>query len=159
MLTIALDALARLSSLIFSNVCRGAIMKKFKTKCLPIDRDDVAPDGSDVRVLLGLSAGSMAHFTLAPGNTSIPVAHKTVDEIWFFLAGRGEFWRKLNDQEAVVDVSPGVCITIPAGTHFQFRSFGGEALTAVAATMPPWTDGDESYDVPGKFEWKASVRP
>lgn len=132
-------------------------MKKFETKCLPIERDAVAPDGSDVRVLLRLSAGSMAHFQLAPGEISIPVAHKTVEEIWYFLAGRGEMWRKLGDQEAVVDVEPGVCITIPVGTHFQFRSFEGEALAAVGVVMPPWSGADESHEVTGKREWKATV--
>ena len=36
-------------------------------------------------------------------------------------------WRKLNEREEVVTVAPGVCLTIPVGTHFQFRSFGPRA--------------------------------
>ena len=68
------------------------------TKCIPVGRDAIAPDGSDVRVLLALAGGSMAHFELAPGETSIAVAHRTVEEIWFFLAGRGDMWRQ---QDAV----------------------------------------------------------
>ena len=32
-------------------------MNRFVTKALPIDRDYAAPDGSDVRVLLGLECG------------------------------------------------------------------------------------------------------
>ena len=34
----------------------------FSTKKLPSRRDTVAPDGSDVRLLLGLKKGSMIHF-------------------------------------------------------------------------------------------------
>ena len=34
------------------------IMKTFATKHLPTAPDAVAPDGSDVRVLLGLTAGT-----------------------------------------------------------------------------------------------------
>ena len=68
----------------------------------------------------------MAHFELPPGHTSIPVTHKTVEEIWFFLSGRGQMWRKVEAQEEIVDVEAGVCLTIPLGTHFQFRSFGDE---------------------------------
>jgi len=101
----------------------------------------------------------MAHFELAPGRTSIPVTHRTVEEIWYFLAGQGEMWRKLNDQEAVVDLKPGVCITIPVGTHFQFRSFEGEALVALGVTMPPWPGEGEAYEVQGNSEWKATITP
>ena len=95
---------------------------EFRTKRLPFAPDAVAPDGSDVRVLLGLKMGSLAHFELRSGETSISIAHRSVEEIWFFLSGRGEMWRKQGDREEVVPVEPGVCITIPLGTHFQLRS-------------------------------------
>jgi len=124
----------------------------FSTKRLPVARDDVAPDGSDVRILLWLAGGSMAHFELPPGHTSTAVAHRTVEEIWFFLTGRGEMWRKQGIREDVVPVDPGVCLTIPLGTHFQFRSFGDEPLAAVAVTMPLWPGEGEAYEVKGKWD-------
>ena len=126
------------------------------TKRLPAAPDVVAPDGSDVRVLLALGGGSMAHFELAPGKTSVAVAHRTVEELWFFLGGRGEMWRKLGEREEVAPVEAGVCISIPVGTHFQFRSLGGAPLAAVAVTMPPWPGDGEAYEVEGK--WPASFR-
>ena len=61
-------------------------------------------------------------------------------------------WRKQNDQEEVAAVEPGVCLTIPLGTHFQFRSFGYEPLAAVGVTMPPWPGEGEAYEVKGKWE-------
>ena len=122
-----------------------------------MDKDDVAPDGSDVRILLELDRGGMAHFELAPGETSVAVAHHTIEEIWYFLSGRGEMWRKLGDQEEVVPVDPGTCITIPVGTHFQFRSFGYEPLAAIGVTMPPWPGEGEAYQVQGI--WKSTVSP
>ena len=126
-------------------------MSGFMTKRLPVQRDAIAPDGSDVRILLGLEGGGMAHFELAPGQTSVAVAHHTVEEIWYFVRGRGEMWRKLGDQEEVVPVDPGVCITIPVGTHFQFRSFGSEPLAALGLTMPPWPGQGEAYRVEGTW--------
>ena len=123
----------------------------FDTRRLPAARDAVAPDGSDVRILLALPGGSMAHFQLAPGATSRAVAHRTVEEIWFFLAGRGEMWRKQDAREEVVIVEAGVCLTIPLGTHFQFKSHGAEPLTAVAVTMPPWPGEGEAYTVAGPW--------
>ncbi len=134
-------------------------MKVFDTKRLPVERDEIAPDGSDVRILLQLEAGGMAHYRLPPGETSIPVAHKTVQEIWYFVAGRGAMWRWQNGREEVVDLEPGVCITIPTGTHFQFRSLGKGALEFIAVTMPPWPGEGEDYKVQGYGEWEATVRP
>lgn len=124
----------------------------FDTKRLPVARDAVAPDGSDVRILLQLARGSMAHFELPPGQTSTAVTHRTIEEIWFFLAGRGEMWRKQGEREETVPVEPGVCLTIPVGTHFQFRSFGYEPLSAVGVTMPPWPGEDEAIIVQGPWE-------
>jgi mannose-6-phosphate isomerase-like protein (cupin superfamily) len=129
----------------------------FDTKRLPATRDVTAPDGSEVRVLLGLTRGSMAHFELRPGQTSKAVTHRTVDEIWFFLSGQGEMWRKQDGQpETIVRVEPGVCLTIPLGTYFQFRSLGVEPLAAVGVTMPPWPGDDEALVVQGK--WEATER-
>jgi hypothetical protein len=48
---------------------------------LPAQPDAVAPDGSDVRVLLGVSGGGLAHFELAPGETSTAVRHRTVEAV------------------------------------------------------------------------------
>ena len=128
------------------------MMKEFETKRLPAVRDVVAPDGSDVRILLGLQAGGMAHFELPPGRTSIAVTHRTVEEIWFFLSGRGEMWRKAEEQEEIVPVEAGVCLTIPLGTSFQFRSFGSEPLCAIGVTMPPWPGEDEARIVRGAWD-------
>jgi mannose-6-phosphate isomerase-like protein (cupin superfamily) len=128
----------------------------FETKRLPVAPTDIAPDGSEVRVLLQLSGGGLAHFELAPGQTSIAVAHCTIEEIWFFVKGRGEMWREQGGREEVVPVDPGVCITIPKGTHFQFRSFGYEPLAAIGITMPPWPREGEAYEVKGN--WTPTIR-
>ncbi len=108
-----------------------------------------APDGSDVRVLLSLKGGSMAHFELAEGRVSRAVARRSVEEIWCFVNGLGVMWRKLGDYEETVRVEAGVCVTIPLGTHFQFRSLGPGPLQAVAITMPPWPGDKEAYFVEG----------
>ena len=128
-------------------------MTPFETKRISAQRDAVALDGSDVRVLLKLRGGSMAHFELGPGQTSKAVTHRTVEEIWFFLSGRGEMWRKQQGRpETIVQVESGICLTIPLGTHFQFRSFGEEPLSAVGITMPPWPGDDEVVIVQSKWE-------
>jgi mannose-6-phosphate isomerase-like protein (cupin superfamily) len=48
-------------------------------------------------------------------------------------------------------VESGVCLTIPVGTHFQFRSFGYEPLAAIGVTMPPWPGAGESCEVHGRW--------
>ncbi len=129
----------------------------FQTKPLPANRDVIAPDGSDVRVLLGVRGGGLAHFELAAGQTSIAVRHRSVEEVWYFLSGKGEMWRKSGDDEEVVAVSPAVCITIPLGTSFQFRAGGDEPLTAIGATIPPWPGAGEALIVRGA--WEPTVPP
>jgi mannose-6-phosphate isomerase-like protein (cupin superfamily) len=127
----------------------------WRTKRLPAQRTTVAPDGPDVRLLLGLAGGGMAHFELGPGQTSIAVVNRTVEEIWYFLQGRGEMWRKSGDDAEIVEVGPGTCLTIPVGTRFQFRSFGFEALSAIGVTMPPWPGEDEA--IPTDGPWQPTV--
>ena len=131
--------------------------RAFQTKRLPANRDAVAPDGSDVRVLLQVRGGGLAHFELAAGDTSVAVRHRSVEEIWYFLSGRGEMWRKSGDDEEVVPVSTAVCVTIPRGTSFQFRATGEESLAAIGATIPPWPGGGEARNVSGP--WEPSVQP
>jgi mannose-6-phosphate isomerase-like protein (cupin superfamily) len=126
-------------------------MAAFETKRLPTLRDAVAPDGSDVRVLLRLVGGSMAHFELAAHRTSAAVTHRSVEEIWLVLSGRGEMWRRQDGREEIVSLETGVCLTIPQGTHFQFRSLGAVPLAAVGVTMPPWPGEGEAIVVPGPW--------
>jgi mannose-6-phosphate isomerase-like protein (cupin superfamily) len=123
----------------------------WETKRLPARPDAVAPDGSDVRILPGLGGGTMAHFELASGETSIAVVHRTVEEIWFFVGGRGEMWRAHDEREEVVEVEPGIALTIPVGTRFQFRALGSAPLAAVGVTMPPWPGPDEALTVDGRW--------
>ena len=127
-------------------------MHPFDSMRLPIDRTEVAPDGSEVRVLLILAAGGLAHFQLAAGETSRATTHRTVEEIWYFLTGRGEMWREQGARAEIVEVSPGLCLTIPLGTRFQFRSFGEEPLAAIGATMPPWPGEGEATEVQGPWQ-------
>ena len=126
-------------------------MADFETMRLPPRPDAVAPDGSDVRVLLQLAGGSMAHFELGPRQTSIAVTHQSVEEIWLVLSGRGEMWRRQGDREEVVSLEPDVCLTIPRNTHFQFRSLGDAPLAAVGVTMPPWPGEGEASNVHGPW--------
>jgi mannose-6-phosphate isomerase-like protein (cupin superfamily) len=126
-------------------------MSEFSTLRLPAEPTTVAPDGSDVRVLLSLSAGSMAHFELAAGKVAHAVTHRTVEEVWFVVAGRGEMWRKQGEREETVPLEPGVCLTIPRGTHFQFRASALEAVSAIGVTMPPWPGEGEAVKVVGPW--------
>jgi mannose-6-phosphate isomerase-like protein (cupin superfamily) len=126
-------------------------MSPLQTRTLGPDPDALAPDGSQVRLLAALEGGSFAHFTLPAGRVSAPVAHRTVEEIWYVVAGEGEVWRRFEDQESVTAVSPGVALTIPLGAHFQFRAGAATALSFVAVTMPPWPGPDEAFPVAGRW--------
>ncbi|WP_246777116.1 cupin domain-containing protein [Microvirga sp. VF16] len=96
--------------------------------------------------------GQLGAFTLPPHAVSKAMAHRTAEEVWYFASGRGQMWRRLHDREEVVDVEPGVAISIPVGTHFQFRSVSHGPLTAVGTTMPPLPGEDEAFAVDGVWD-------
>ena len=127
----------------------------FDTKLAPATPDAIAPDGSEVRLLCATARGSMALFTLAPGAISNPVAHRTVEEIWYVIRGSGRMWRSFGNQENVTELAVGTSISIPAGMRFQFRCDGAEPLEAVAVTMPPWPGADEAVAAAGI--WPATI--
>ena len=107
-----------------------------------------APDGSQIRLLHELRGGGLSECTLPPSGVSAAVTHRTIEEIWVFTEGSGQVWREQEGCESVTDVSQGVSLTIPLGTHFQFRNTGEGPLKFVIATMPPWPGEDEAPRVP-----------
>jgi mannose-6-phosphate isomerase-like protein (cupin superfamily) len=127
-------------------------MTAFTTKVLSAQRDAIAPDGSNVRFLLGLQGAGMAHFELPPGETTTAVTHRTVEEIWYFLSGHGQMWRQQDGRSEIVDLQKSVSLTIPIGTRFQFRSIGDEPLAAIGVTMPPWPGEGEAVVVTGPWQ-------
>src|SRR5262245_28064975 len=99
----------------------GGAAEPFATKQLSRACDVLAPDGSEIRLLVSTERGSMVHGALPSGQVSLAITHLTVDEVWYITAGRGQVWRKQGDHASVIDVGPGTALSIPVGTHFQFR--------------------------------------
>jgi mannose-6-phosphate isomerase-like protein (cupin superfamily) len=114
-----------------------------------------APDGSAVRILCATASGSMISFTLEPGEVSKAVRHCTVQEIWLVVAGHGRLWRGWGEREEVVELRPGLSLTIPVGVRFQFRNDGDGVLQIAAVTMPPWPGEGEAVVTNGP--WPATV--
>ena len=123
----------------------------FDTKATGALPDVIALDGSEVRILCRLSRGALAVFTLPPAAVSKAVAHHTVEELWYVNSGRGRMWRKLGEDEEMTELVPGMSLSIPTGTHFQFRCDGSEPLIVIGATMPPWPGDAEAFRVKGAW--------
>ena len=130
----------------------GERHRPYETATLAAAPVVTAPDGSTVRLLPQLAGGSMAHFTLEPGQVADAVIHRTVEELWYVLRGAGEMWRRQDGRESVVPAVPGTALTIPLGTAFRFRA-GPEGLEIVAVTMPPWPGSDEAVPVADGPDW------
>jgi mannose-6-phosphate isomerase-like protein (cupin superfamily) len=130
-------------------------IRPFETKTRGAGVDAIAPDGTAVRLLLSLAGGSLAHFELPAGGVSHAVTHRTVEEIWFVVSGRGSIWRRQEGVERIEPLAPGTALTIPLGTAFQFRAEGDSALSFVAITMPPWPGMEEA--LPAQGPWTPTV--
>src|SRR5580704_5420746 len=98
--------------------------KPYEMKPLGEGVDATAPDGTAVRLLLSLAGGSLAHFELPAGAVSHAVSHRTVEEIWYVVSGKGSIWRRQEGVERIEALAPGTALTIPLGTAFQFRADG-----------------------------------
>ena len=114
-----------------------------------------APDGSEIRLLAdarhGASKSSMVEVTLPAGQVSRPVFHRTVEETWYILEGRGRVWRcPPGSGTASVppqEVSPGDALVIPTGWRFQFAAAPDAVLRFLCHTTPPWPGEDEAVAV------------
>jgi mannose-6-phosphate isomerase-like protein (cupin superfamily) len=112
----------------------------------------LAPDGSEIRPLVSVPNGSMVHCTLRPGSVSRAVRHPSLQEVWVCTAGRGQMWRALGTLQEIVELAPGMAVSIPEGVSFQFRATGADPLEVVITTMPPWPGAHGAEPVDGAWE-------
>jgi mannose-6-phosphate isomerase-like protein (cupin superfamily) len=112
--------------------------------------DAIAPDGSEITLLVtNARHASLVEARLAAGLSSRPVRHRTVEEVWYFLAGTGRVWRRSPDgMIALEEVAPGSCLVIPTGWAFQFQASPDADLRFLCYTSPPWPGNDEAELVP-----------
>lgn len=120
---------------------------------MPIDIDPIhvknkydylAPDGSEIYLLSNGTHGGLCQCILPVGKSaSLPVSHKTVEEIWYFIEGEGEVWRRNLCKNKPVAVHAGTSVVIPPQIAFQFRNTGSESLKVIIATLPPWPGAHE----------------
>ena len=114
--------------------------------------DLYAPDGSEIRLLAdgrhGAVKSSTVEVTLPAGQVSRPVYHRTVEETWYILEGRGRVWRCPPDADAASvppqDVAAGDALVIPTGWRFQFAAAPDKPLRFLCHTTPPWPGEDEA---------------
>lgn len=124
-----------------------------------------APDGSQVRLLLthehGADRCSMVEVTLAAGAVSRPVRHRTVEEVWYVVAGAGQVWRcppaASPTSVAPLPVVPGDALAIPIGWAFQFRAAPDAPLRFICVTVPPWPGMDEAVPLATDGPWRPAL--
>jgi len=122
------------------------------TKELDLKNYEQAPDGSRVYLLSRGDRGSMCLCYLPAGCKSKAVKHKTVEEVWYVIEGKGEIWRKLGSKGENTALHPGISLTIPKDTSFQFRNTFLDTLKILIITMPPWPGNEEATRVQGIWE-------
>ena len=127
---------------------------------LPLSRrgeepDVYAPDGSEIRLLTdgrhSATKSSVVEVVLPAGQVSRPVYHRTVEEAWYILEGRGRVWRCPPGADAATvpaqEVSAGDALVIPTGWRFQFAAAPESALRFLCHTTPPWPGEEEAVAV------------
>lgn len=95
---------------------------RFETKTLPTTRDAIAPDGSDVRTLLTLERGSLAHFTLATRARIVLMSMKVLKE-------SGQYLQKQSSNGLILGI---VCGIIAVILYFAIHIIAGLVVGLVA---------------------------
>jgi mannose-6-phosphate isomerase-like protein (cupin superfamily) len=101
----------------------------------------------------GLVAGchvAMAHHELADGEVTASIRHRTVEQLWHVLSGRGELWRTIEGEARVDVLGPGDSVCVRPGVSFQLRALDGP-LRAVVASAPSAPGPGEAVAVPGRW--------
>jgi mannose-6-phosphate isomerase-like protein (cupin superfamily) len=94
----------------------------------------------------------MAEFRLSAGKISRTTEHRTVEEIWYVISGAGEMWRAQQGPGEVVQLFPGLSLTIPVGSQFQFRAGERGPLNVIGVTIPRWPGPEEAQFRKGPWE-------
>ncbi len=113
---------------------------------------EVAPDGSTVRPLARCRDASHCHCVLDPGQVSVAVAHRTVDELWYCIAGTGEFYCQ-NLGPRPIPIHAGSSWHVPRGESFQFKNTSVEPLQCIITTCPPWPPSGAAEALPATSFW------
>ena len=114
--------------------------------------DHIAPDGSEIRLLAdashGATHGGLAEVFIPAGAVSQPVAHRTVEELWYVIEGHGHVWRSPPEAELrPVAVREGDALVIPTQWRFQFSASADGPLRFLCVTMPPWPGSAEAREL------------
>lgn len=80
---------------------------------------------------------------MLPGKISKAVKHKTVTELWYFIQGVGEVWKKSGNKEEIIKVSASISLSIESEDCFQFRNTSEVVLKFIITTIPKWPGADE----------------
>ena len=72
-----------------------------KAGVLKEEADYIAPDGSEIRLLLTTKGGGLCHCTLPSGKTSSPVSHQNIEEIGYTPRGKGKSGARLPEPKSL----------------------------------------------------------
>ena len=127
------------------------------TKILPRDIDVLAPDGSEVRICCHWLAAAWRISGCHPGRSRGRFAIEPSRRSGTRCPDVAKCGGPPAARRRSLLLRRGLCLTIPAGVGFQFRSHPAESLAAVAITMPPWPGDGEAEFVDGR--WQPTVAP
>jgi mannose-6-phosphate isomerase-like protein (cupin superfamily) len=100
-------------------------------------------DGSEIREWAGAVSmparnQSLAEATIPVGGATTEHYHRTTEELYLILAGRGLL--AVDGEERTV--GEGDCALIPPGARHKLRNVGEEPLRVVCACAPAYSDED-----------------
>lgn len=116
----------------------------------------LSDDGSEIRPMPSMLDVESVHCRLPKHGVIQASKHRTVSQIWYVLAGKGDLWMKSRlGKETVLGLHPGFAVTVPLGYGFQFRNTGEKDLDIFIVNTTKWSGAGEL--IPIENHWPLSA--
>jgi mannose-6-phosphate isomerase-like protein (cupin superfamily) len=110
-----------------------------------------SPDGAEVSVLGRLASGQLTLFSFTSNQISRAVRLVDIEEIWCFIKGEGLFWIEIDNQSKILEIKPGLTVTLPKGAAFQCKNLGRGPIIAIASVFPAWPGSSAIHAIDGPW--------
>jgi mannose-6-phosphate isomerase-like protein (cupin superfamily) len=103
----------------------------------------ITKDKSEIREIMApanscIERQSLAEAIVYPGDTTTTHIHKTVEELYYILDGKGVMWQNGEERE----VSGGDAIANPPGVPHRITNIGTSPLVFLCLCVPNYTHDD-----------------
>lgn len=129
------------------------LIELFQKRDFTDNYEMIAPNGMASGKPLELSGISLNQSILPAFDTSKAIMNLSVEEFWYCVEGKGEFWRYQYGFQNIDEIKPHTCFAIPKESAFQIRNNNNKLLKFIVVRTPSWEKNKDSVTVRGRWDY------